>query len=71
MDGYNDLGEREEGTRAGLDSLDAELKREPREPDGSWPGMSISGGPFDHPGGKPLHGSRGVHPENLFTLGKE
>ena len=42
LDGYNDLGEREKGTRAGLDSLDAELKREPRVPDGSWPSMSIS-----------------------------
>jgi hypothetical protein len=29
LDGYNDLAEREEGTRAGLDNLDAELKREP------------------------------------------
>ena len=28
-DGYNDLAGREEGTRAGLDNLDAELKREP------------------------------------------
>lgn len=29
LDGYNDLAEREEGRRAGLDNLDAELKREP------------------------------------------
>jgi hypothetical protein len=29
LDGYNDLAGREEGTRAGLDDLDAELKREP------------------------------------------
>ena len=29
LDGYNDLAGREEGTRAGLDNLDAELKREP------------------------------------------
>lgn len=28
LDGYNDLAGREEGTRAGLDNLDAELKRE-------------------------------------------
>jgi hypothetical protein len=28
-DGYNDLAGREEGTLAGLDNLDAELKREP------------------------------------------
>ena len=29
LDGYNDLAVREEGTRAGRDNLDAELKREP------------------------------------------
>ena len=29
LDGYNDLAGREEGTRAGLGNLDAELKREP------------------------------------------
>ena len=29
LDGYNDLAGREEGTRVGLDNLDAELKREP------------------------------------------
>jgi uncharacterized protein YndB with AHSA1/START domain len=29
LDGYNDLAGREEGTRAGLDDLDAELRREP------------------------------------------
>ena len=29
LDGYNDLAGREEGTRAALDNLDAELKREP------------------------------------------
>jgi hypothetical protein len=29
LDGYNDLAGRVEGTRAGLDDLDAELKREP------------------------------------------
>jgi uncharacterized protein YndB with AHSA1/START domain len=29
LDGYNDLAGRVEGTRAGLDNLDAELKREP------------------------------------------
>jgi hypothetical protein len=28
-DGYNDQAGREESTRAGLDNLDAELKREP------------------------------------------
>jgi uncharacterized protein YndB with AHSA1/START domain len=29
LDGYNDLAGREEGTRVGLNNLDAELKREP------------------------------------------
>jgi len=29
LDGYNDLAGLEEGTRAGLDDLDAELRREP------------------------------------------
>jgi hypothetical protein len=42
LDGYNDLVGREEGTPAGLDNLDAELKGEPGRLVGSRPGMSIS-----------------------------
>jgi len=45
LDGYNDLAGREDGMRVGLGNLDAELKASPREPDGSWPGMSISSRP--------------------------
>jgi hypothetical protein len=29
LDGYDNAAEREEGTRAGLDNLDAELRRQP------------------------------------------
>ena len=71
LDGYNDLAEREEGTRgAGQPGRRAEARA--REPDRSWLGMSISSLPVRPSRGETAPWLPGaLHPNNLFTLRKE